>query len=221
MTVLLTCAGAALGAAAGALLCLGARRVLNEQPPVAWLAGPRALALCSALAALLSAAVLPQYPHFPGAALALSSLWLALFHALTDMADGYIYDAAVLVSFGVAFALRSFFGARLMLLEISLGAGAGWTPLALIILLTRGSMGWGDASMMAGLGALMGWKLTLLTLYAGFIAGGAAALVLLVLGRVRRGDVLPLAPFLALGTAIALIFGQKLFSWLGTGAGLF
>ena len=191
MTVLLTCAGAALGAAAVALLCLVARRVLNEQPPVAWLAGPRALALCSALAALLSAVVLPQYPHFPGAALALSSLWLALFHALTDMADGYIYDAAVLVSFGVASRCASFSAPADASRNLP-RRRRGVDPLALII--SSPAAAWLGRRQYDGRPRCAdGVETDAADAVAGFIAGGAAALVLLVLA-VRRGDVLPLAP---------------------------
>ena len=207
-----SCAGAALGTAVGVLLWPMALRLVNgtAESKENW-----RCAACAVLTGALSAATLSQQAAFPAGALALSALWTAEFHALTDLADGYIYDRAVIVSFCAALILRSFDGLRSMILEIALGAGAGWTPVALIIVLSRGGMGWGDASMMAGIGALIGWKLALLSLYVGFIVGGIAALLMLLMGRVRRSDAVPLAPFLAFGTALALIFGRPLFSLLG------
>ena len=88
---------------------------------------------------------------------------------------------------------------------------AGTVPLALIVLVTLGGMGWGDAFLMAGLGALLGWKLTALTLYGGIVSGGVAALVLLLAKRVGRKDALPLAPFLLIG----LLFALWAAPWIG------
>ena len=51
-------------------------------------------------------------------------------------------------------------------------------------------MGWGDACFMAGIGAILGWRLTLLAFYAGIMAGGVGIAVLMIRGKVRwgRGD---------------------------------
>ncbi len=148
-------------------------------------------------------------------ALAVCALWAAAFHSLTDLCCGYIYDRAVIVSLVLAIVARIFWQGTGAFYPLGYGAMAGWIPLALIIFVSRQSMGWGDANMMGGVGAFLGWKLTLLSLYAGFIVGGATAGVLLLTGRVKRRDALPMAPFLAIGVFLALVFGRPAVSRLG------
>ncbi len=48
--------------------------------------------------------------------------------------------------------------------------------IAVIIFVSRGGMGWGDASLMAGAGAALGWQLSAWGLYSGFMIGGVIAL---------------------------------------------
>lgn len=143
--------------------------------------------------------------HGMALVLAFSALGAAAVHALTDLADGYIYDSAVIVSIAAALILRLCWQGAGGLISAFMGAAAGWCPMALVIFLSRGGMGWGDANMMAGIGALLGWKLALISLYAGVIAGGFTALFLLLSGRVRRRDTLPMAPFLSFGVCAALL----------------
>ena len=98
-----------------------------------------------------------------------------------------------------------------------LGAAAGWGVFAVIILVSRGGMGWGDACFMAGVGAVMGWKLTLLAFYLGIMSGGVGILVLMIRGKVRlgRGDSIPLVPYLSAGCYLTLIFGPRILAFLG------
>lgn len=100
------------------------------------------------------------------------------------------------------------------LLDGVLGALAGCAVIALIILLSRGGMGWGDATLAAGTGMILGWKFTLLTLYLGFMSGGVFSLALLVAGKLRRKDAVPLVPFLAVGGMLTLLFGPWILSLL-------
>ncbi len=72
-----------------------------------------------------------------------------------------------------------------------IGAVAGFGVLALVIvgygLLTgRLGMGWGDAKLMAALGAFLGWQGLPLVILLGSFQGLAAALVLLGLGRTSK-----------------------------------
>jgi len=63
------------------------------------------------------------------------------------------------------------------------------------------------------LGAFLGWKLGLLALMLGVLAGGAVALCLLILGRKGRKEAIPFGPFLALGGAITMLWGEMILSW--------
>jgi len=82
-----------------------------------------------------------------------------------------------------------------------------------IILASRGGMGGGDMKLGAMLGAFLGWKLGLLSLMLGVLAGGAVALCLLILGRKGRKEAIPFGPFLALGGAITMLWGETILSW--------
>lgn len=207
-------AAALCGAAAGVFVCAFARRTADDERKI--LAGRRAFAGCAVLTAIAWALLVSRWPLRRDWPLAAAALCFAEFHALTDLSDGYIYDRAVAASLAAALALRLSYGVLSGAKEILLGMAAGAVPLALIVLVTRGGMGWGDVFLMAGLGALLGWKLTALTLYGGIVSGGVAALFLLLAKRVGRKDALPLAPFLLAGLLFALWAAPQIGPRLGT-----
>jgi len=145
---------------------------------------------------------------------ALAAGALLLLNSLTDLYSGYIYDAFALVLGAAGIVLR-LAGGKGALTDAFLGALLGAGVIILIILVSRGGMGWGDAWLMAGIGAVLGWKLAAVALYFGFIVGGAVALVLLAARIVRRKDPIPLGPFLAIGAFLSLLFGPELWGWFG------
>src|SRR6266581_1551243 len=80
--------------------------------------------------------------------------------------------------------------------------------------LKQEAMGWGDIKMMAMVGAFVGWRNVLLTVFLGAIVGTVFYLPLLVadLRRMRRHE-LPFGVFLAVGAAITFVAGDGLISW--------
>lgn len=72
------------------------------------------------------------------------------------------------------------------------------------------AMGGGDVKLMAMIGAFLGWKLVLLTL---FFASLVGAIVGIVFKLVTGKDYIPFGPFLSAGALLALFFGEKLFFW--------
>lgn len=89
--------------------------------------------------------------------------------------------------------------------QVLLGALVGGTVLLAIALLGRGAMGMGDVKLAAALGALVGYPHVLPALAIGMVAGGIAALVLLVAGKVGRKDYIAYGPYLALGAWFVLL----------------
>lgn len=86
-----------------------------------------------------------------------------------------------------------------------------------LIFALLGWMGLGDVLYVLGVGALLGWKLTLA---AGFVAvalGGSVALVLVallvILRRYKRGIPIPFGPYLAAGGIVSLFAGEYLLNW--------
>lgn len=82
-----------------------------------------------------------------------------------------------------------------------------------IAVLSRGGMGGGDIKMMAMVGALMGWKSVLLTIFLGSLTGAVFGIFLMISKGKGRKTKIPFGPFLALGTVITLFYGQEIFSW--------
>ncbi len=140
--------------------------------------------------------------------------WLMTLNALTDLESGYIYDSLAASVAIVGLAARCF-GGWGALVDGGIGAAAAAAVIAVIIVLSRGGMGWGDATLMAGAGALLGWKLGLVATYLGFMIGGTVAVGLLIAKKAARKDAVALAPFLAAGVLCALLWGPDILGYWG------
>ncbi len=79
---------------------------------------------------------------------------------------------------------------------------------------TKGKgFGFGDVKLAPSLGLLLGWPKTLIGMFIAFCLGAAVAIVLIILGKKKFGQTIPLGPFLVLGTVASLLWGQQLWSW--------
>lgn len=87
---------------------------------------------------------------------------------------------------------------------VSGGFGLGFAFLVLAII-SNGGLGMGDVKMAAFSGFALGLMFALLALLVTAMAGGVIALSLLVLRIRGRRDPIPYAPFIAIGTAWALL----------------
>jgi leader peptidase (prepilin peptidase)/N-methyltransferase len=101
------------------------------------------------------------------------------------------------------------------LLQAALGAAlGGGILLALwaLWLLARGEegMGLGDVKMLAMIGAFVGWKGVLVTLFFASLVGSAVGLGLIAVGRGGMKSRLPFGVFLALAAGIALFWGRPM-----------
>ena len=75
------------------------------------------------------------------------------------------------------------------------------------------AMGGGDIKLAAMLGAFLGWKVLLLSLFLSAFGGGVLAAVLMSVGARGRKDPLPFGPFLAAGGAVGLLWGERMVAW--------
>ncbi len=76
------------------------------------------------------------------------------------------------------------------------------------------AMGLGDVKMMFMVGAYLGWRLTILTIFVGVLTGSVIGIMLMA----RKGErnmqmLLPFGVFLGLGAIAALLFGAPLVEW--------
>lgn len=91
-----------------------------------------------------------------------------------------------------------------------LGFLAGGGLFYLLAVLSRGGMGGGDIKFIAAAGALLGWQKILLVIVLGATLGSVIGLALLVAKKKDRKSQIPFGPFLAIGTLIAIFFGDDL-----------
>ena len=137
---------------------------------------------------------------------------VALVATGTDLKEGVISDRLTLPALVVGLGY-SFFSPLTDPVASLSGVLIGGGLFLVTALLSGGGMGGGDIKLMAAMGAWVGWRLTLGTMVVAFVTGGVVAIILLLLGKKRRGDALPFAPFLAAGLVITLLWGQELYLW--------
>jgi leader peptidase (prepilin peptidase) / N-methyltransferase len=76
------------------------------------------------------------------------------------------------------------------------------------------AMGLGDVKMMFGVGALLGWRLTFLTIFLGAFTG--AVIGIFLIARSKDKDMqaqIPFGIFLGTGAVVALLFGEQMIGW--------
>ena len=82
----------------------------------------------------------------------------------------------------------------------------------------REAMGRGDLKFLAAIGAFLGWRAVLFSLFAGSVLGSIVGLITLVVGKRVWSAKLPFGPYLAFGALSWLFFGDAFLRWY---AGLF
>jgi len=173
------------------------------------------LVFCSALLALIfidaEHMILPNAITYPGivfavvARLALPYLSGGLhFDDLPSLTHGALANTPI----WVASLVGAFLGALI-------GGGSlwlmGWTWEKL-----RGieAMGLGDVKMMFMVGAYLGWRLTILTLFVGVLSGSVIGIALMARqGKKDLQMLLPFGVFLGIGAIAALLFGAHVVEW--------
>jgi leader peptidase (prepilin peptidase)/N-methyltransferase len=76
------------------------------------------------------------------------------------------------------------------------------------------AMGLGDVKMMFMVGAYLGWRLTILTIFVGVLTGSIIGILLMARQRERNMQMLlPFGVFLGLGGIAALLFGAPVVEW--------
>jgi leader peptidase (prepilin peptidase)/N-methyltransferase len=100
------------------------------------------------------------------------------------------------------------------LLGILVGGGSLACVAGAYYLLTRNEgMGMGDIKLLAMLGAFMGWKAILPTIFLGSLIGSLVGVPLMLIKRASGKLAIPFGPFLSLGAVIYLLWGPDLISW--------
>jgi leader peptidase (prepilin peptidase)/N-methyltransferase len=136
--------------------------------------------------------------------------------AVTDARAYIIPDEFSLGGLGLGLVLAAV-GGWSALLPALLGAAAGFALLWLVAVggtwfFKQDAMGGGDIKMMAMVGAFVGWKGVLLTVFLGALLGSLIFVPLTLAGNKR---LVPFGIFLALGAAAAYLVGPEILAWYG------
>ena len=83
------------------------------------------------------------------------------------------------------------------------------------LVIPREAMGRGDLKFLAAIGAFLGWRAVLFSLFAGSLLGSVIGLITLVLGKRVWSAKLPFGPYLAFGAVSWMFFGDLFLLWYG------
>jgi leader peptidase (prepilin peptidase)/N-methyltransferase len=144
-------------------------------------------------------------------------VYAVLFSALVvitfiDLDHQIIPDRITLPGIAIGLAAGSFILPN-GLIEGAAGLLLGGGLFYLIAVLSRGGMGGGDIKMIAMVGAVLGWKAVLLTIFVGALSGSLVGLTLMLTRGKSRKTPVPFGPFLSLGTIVFLFWGPEIIAW--------
>ena len=157
--------------------------------------------------------ILPNAITYPGILFALITRVAVLFLS----GPAHFDDLPQLISAFPTYppVLVSLIGAMLGALA---GGGSLWL-MGFIWKKLRGveAMGMGDVKMMFMVGAYLGWRLTVLTIFIAVFSGSLTGIAMMARrGRRNLQMLLPFGIFLGLGAIVSLLFGTRIVEWYGS-----
>ena len=112
----------------------------------------------------------------------------------------------------------SFFVPYLSFINSALGVVVGGGIILIIglvglVIFKKEAMGGGDIKLAAMIGAFLGWRYIIISLFFGFFLGALAGIFLIMSKIKSKEDAVPFGPFIILGSFIALLWGKNILSW--------
>ena len=93
------------------------------------------------------------------------------------------------------------------------GALVGGGVFYVLAILYPGGMGGGDIKLMAAIGAFVGWKFALLTIFVGSALGAIVGIIAMIAFKKGRKSRIPFGPFLSTGGIAAILWGGPIIEW--------
>jgi leader peptidase (prepilin peptidase)/N-methyltransferase len=137
--------------------------------------------------------------------------------AFIDLNEQIVPDVISLPGIVIGFII-SFFVPYISFIDSALGVVVGGGIILIIgmvgsVIFKKEAMGGGDVKLAAMIGAFLGWKYIIISLFLGFFLGALAGIILIMSKIKSREDVVPFGPFIVLGSFITLLWGEKIISW--------
>jgi leader peptidase (prepilin peptidase)/N-methyltransferase len=134
-----------------------------------------------------------------------------------DLQEQIIPDIISLPGIVVGLIL-SFIVPYMSFINSALGALVGGGIILIIawvgsIIFKKEAMGGGDVKLAAMIGTFLGWRYTIISLFLGFFLGALIGIILIITKIKKREDAIPFGPFIALGSIITLLCGEKILAW--------
>ncbi|MCK5541049.1 MAG: prepilin peptidase [Desulfobacterales bacterium] len=101
------------------------------------------------------------------------------------------------------------------ILGILLGGGSLYfISITYYIIKKTEGMGGGDIKLLAMIGAAIGWKGVIVTVFIGSLTGTIAGIIIMISSRIIDIKLkIPFGPYLSIGAVIYIFFGQALIKW--------
>ena len=137
--------------------------------------------------------------------------------AFIDLNEQIVPDVISLPGIVTGFII-SFFVPYISFINSALGVVVGGGIILIIALVgsmifKKEAMGGGDVKLAAMIGAFLGWRYTIISLFLGFFLGALAG-IFLILSKIKsKEEMVPFGPFIALGSLITLLWGEKIIAW--------
>lgn len=97
--------------------------------------------------------------------------------------------------------------------EFALDSLGNITGIVRELQIPREAMGRGDLKFLAAIGAFLGWRAVLFSLFGGSLIGSVVGLAAMIFGQRVWSAKLPFGPYLALGALIWIFFGEEMVRW--------
>jgi leader peptidase (prepilin peptidase) / N-methyltransferase len=134
-----------------------------------------------------------------------------IFVFIYDLKYMLIEDIIILPAIVIIFILDILAG--MSFYSILLGAVVGWGIFFFQYFLTKKKgIGEGDLRLGILMGLMFGWPKILVAVFSAYMIGGFVALIFLVFKRKGLKSELPLGPFLAFGSLVAMLLGDQFLS---------
>lgn len=137
--------------------------------------------------------------------------------AFIDLNEQIVPDVISLPGIVIGFII-SFFVPYVSFINSALGVVVGGGIILIIglggsVIFKKEAMGGGDVKLAAMIGAFLGWRYIIISLFLGFFLGALAGIILILSKIKSRDDVVPFGPFIVLGSFITLLWGEQIISW--------
>ena len=136
---------------------------------------------------------------------------LLIVISIIDLESKYVYSSTTIVGvlLAIIYIIIGAYLGEVKILNNLLGGLIGYGIIFLIIILT-GGMGEGDADIAGICGLFIGIKGVLVALFLAIILGGIFASIVLILKIKDRKSEIAFGPYIAIGTLIWILIGQKI-----------